>query len=237
LTAAPGEGSMDVEGFIKANDCTHIYHMAEKGSWPSIQKFGLLSTSALLDLCSIAGKDRFAIESQLRSDKVQIRHPAYGEICIRDQDPMRDRPVDGIFLARLLEAGTTMQGWLEFLNRKTFFWVSEREFKKMLCARLYRNRPHWVLVIDARAFLEQYADKASVSDQNSGSLYSKKTRGPSTFVPLLRCQTKSNIVELAVDYAVPNIERFTTSVVECVGTWRNGDRVCTRVRQVWPQGV
>lgn len=228
---------MDVEEFIRANDCRHIYHMAEKGSWPCIQRFGLLSTSAILDLCSIAGNDRLELESQLRTDTARIPHPICGEICIRDQDPMKDRPVNGIFLDSLLENGTTAQGWLEFLNGKTFFWVSKREFKKMLCARLYRDKPHWVLVIDARAFLGEYANKASVSDQNSGSLYSKKTRGPSTFVPLLRCQAKSNIVELAVDYAVPNIEKYTTSVVECVGTWRNGDRVCTRVRQVWPQGV
>ena len=32
-----------------------LYHMAAEGSWPSIQRHGLLSTSALLDLYEVCG--------------------------------------------------------------------------------------------------------------------------------------------------------------------------------------
>jgi hypothetical protein len=35
-------------------DCLVLYHMAERGSWGSIQRHGLLSTSALLDLTKCA---------------------------------------------------------------------------------------------------------------------------------------------------------------------------------------
>jgi len=199
-----------------------------------MQRLGLLSTSALLDLCGITGSARFSIESKLRTTKIPIEHPKYGSIYIRDQDPMRDRPSDGIVLANLLEPGISVQNWLEFLNSKIFFWVSEYEFKKMLCARLYKNKPHWVLKVDTRALLKEYADKASVSEQNSGSLYSKKPRGPKTFVPLLQCWLRNDIIELAIDYGVSDIGKYTLSVVECTGYWQNGDRICKQVKQIWP---
>jgi len=43
-------------------DCPTLYHMAERGSWPSIREHGLLSTSALLDLYGKQGAEREAIE-------------------------------------------------------------------------------------------------------------------------------------------------------------------------------
>ena len=41
--------------------CPTLYHMAEGGSWPSIQRHGLRSTSALLDLFEVDGARREAI--------------------------------------------------------------------------------------------------------------------------------------------------------------------------------
>ena len=225
---------MDVEEFISANSCKVLYHMSEKGSWPLIQKIGLLSTSALLDECGVTGPERFRLESELRIKKEPISHPLYGVIYLRDQDPMRDRPSDGIKLANLLTPGTTVQQWLEFLNGKIFFWIPKYEFLKMLCARLYRYKPHWVITLDTHALLGAYSHVASVSDQNSGSLYSKKLRGPSTFVPLLMCPTKKNIMELAIDDRVPDIEKYTLSVDECIGSWQNDQRICKKVKHIWP---
>ena len=42
-------------------DCPTLYHMAECGSWPSIRRHGLLSTSALLDLYGVQGAERDVI--------------------------------------------------------------------------------------------------------------------------------------------------------------------------------
>ena len=49
---------------------SRLYHMAEKGTWPSIKKRGLLSTSACCDLYGIKGKEREKIESLRRPDWV-----------------------------------------------------------------------------------------------------------------------------------------------------------------------
>lgn len=47
-------------------NCPTPYHMAERGSWPSIARHGLLSTSALLDLFAVAGPDRAKSEAARR---------------------------------------------------------------------------------------------------------------------------------------------------------------------------
>jgi hypothetical protein len=61
-----------------------------------------------------------------------------------------------------------------------------------------------------------------------------RLRGPSTFVPLLTCPTKNKILELTIDNGVPDIEKFTLSVDECIGSWQNGERICKKVKHIWP---
>jgi hypothetical protein len=225
---------MDVDQFVAANGCEYVYHMAEKGSWDSIQRIGLLSTSRLLDACGTPVIERSRIEASHRPTKVVVKHPKCGDIVIRDQDPMTDRPESGIFLKQLLEGGTSPAEWFMFLNGKVFFWVSYSDFLNMLCARLYRNRAHWILKVDTKSLLRQHINQASICDQNSGSLYSRRTRGRSTFVPLLSSPVRSGIKELAIEDGVADIAQHTVSVTECVGTWKNGEKVCEVVSQIWP---
>ena len=45
-----------------------LYHMAELGTWESIRRHGLLSTTALLDLYEISGKEREVLEDRLRRE-------------------------------------------------------------------------------------------------------------------------------------------------------------------------
>jgi hypothetical protein len=52
--------------------------MAEDGSWESIQRYRLLSTSALLDRFEIEDEQRFAIESTCRPELDHVEHPEYG---------------------------------------------------------------------------------------------------------------------------------------------------------------
>jgi hypothetical protein len=224
-----------VGDFIATNGCEFVYHISEKGSWSSIQRLGLLSTSALLDACGKSGPERSAIETKLRPSKVLIAHPVTGTIIIRDQDPLRDRPDKGLILSQKLEVGTTPEHWFAFLNSKVFFWVSHYNFRTMLAANLYQHKPHWVIKVNTKSLLEKYATSASVSDQNSGSLHSGRIRGPSTFVPFASSPVHAGVKELAIDRAVPDIQGHTVTVTECIGFWKNGEPVCETVRQVWPE--
>jgi hypothetical protein len=97
--------------------------MAEAGSWPSIARHGLLSTSALLDLFDIRGPAREAIESRHRLQSVRITHPVYGAAVIRDQKPLSDARLSTCL------SGCSIREWYELLNRKAFLWTTEDRLK------------------------------------------------------------------------------------------------------------
>src|SRR3970282_1237905 len=67
-----------------------LFHMAEAGCWPSVQRYGLLSTSGLLDLFEVDPEQRVQLESRHRPESVRIQHPVHGTAVIRDQKPMSD---------------------------------------------------------------------------------------------------------------------------------------------------
>ena len=69
----------------------YLYHMAESGSWPSIKKYGLFSTTALLDMYNIQGEDRDKIESCIRPQSITINNKKYGHVVIRDQKPLSEK--------------------------------------------------------------------------------------------------------------------------------------------------
>jgi uncharacterized protein DUF7002 len=194
----------------------YVYHMAELRSWPSIQKHGLLSTSALLDLFEKQGPERVRLESQWRAQSVTISHPSYGQAVIRDQKPMPEPE-----LRRLLIEMTARE-WYELINGKTFFWADWQRLSWMLGA--YRNTVHCVLTVDTRLLVDSYLERLWLTDQNSGSVYSGKLRGRGTFRRVSDFDFRW-VAELAVDYAVPDVADLTVKVEE-----RNADR---SLRQIW----
>src|SRR5207253_9605742 len=84
-----------------------LYHMAEAGTWKSVRREGLLSTTALLDAFEIDGDLRCQIESCHRPECITISHPRLGTAVIRDQKPMSDRG-----LGKCLQ-GMTPREWYE----------------------------------------------------------------------------------------------------------------------------
>ncbi len=201
-----------------------LYHMAESGSWPRICEQGLLSTTALLDLFELDGKDRTSLESQWRPAKVPINHPIHGTAVIRDQWPMPPK-----HLAKGLD-GITPEQWYRFLNRKAFLWLSEDRLMRMLNAAPYRNDPHDVLTLDTRGLVDSYMERITVCPINSGfamPMFGKVTkRSFESFQSIEQraaTQGLSGLAELTVDYAVPDIRRFVISVE----SWRGKTRLGT----------
>jgi len=62
-----------------------LYHMAHEGAWASIERFGLLSTSALLDLFEITDARRHELESCRRGKSEEIKRRTHGTALLRDQ--------------------------------------------------------------------------------------------------------------------------------------------------------
>uniref|UniRef100_UPI00255AB9AC DUF7002 family protein n=1 Tax=Pseudodesulfovibrio pelocollis TaxID=3051432 RepID=UPI00255AB9AC len=183
----------------------------------SIQRHGLLSSEALLDLFEITNHQRELLLANHRPECVEIQHPVHGLATLRDQKPMRESQ-----LARCLSDGMTPPDWYRILNRRTFFWTTEERLRGLLQARAYRGRQHCVLTIDSAQLLQEYVDAVTLSPYNSGcTLYNAPMRGRETFLPMNEFnyeawrergrQPRKVIVELAVDYAVQNIVRFTDS--------------------------
>jgi uncharacterized protein DUF7002 len=199
-----------------------LYHMAQLGSWPCIERHGLLSTSALLDLFEVGGTDRERIESTHRPESIPIRHPLHGAAVIRDQKPMSDAG-----LRRALRDGMTPEGWYRSLNSRVFFWLTEDRLQKLLNARAYRKDRHTVLTIETRLLLQRHEDRISLSPINSGcTMPFPQPRGASTFLrpsqyPFDEWRRKrlthDSIVELAVDYGVEDVRDVVLEVKETGG--------------------
>jgi hypothetical protein len=199
-------------------DCPTLYHMAERGSWPSIRKFGLLSTTALLDRYQIAGAAREAIESKRRPTSVPLTRSGFSRAVVRDQFPMDDKG-----LTRCLEDGLLPEDWYRILNTKVFFWLTQGRLLRLLNAGTYRVQEHDVLTLDAISLIQSYKDKIWFCPMNSGCTKPyPHPRGEKTFQRIssypyaewrAKRQRGERVVELAVDYAVPDAARYVTRVV------------------------
>jgi hypothetical protein len=191
-----------------------LYHMAEDGSWESIRRHGLLSTSALLDMFEIEDQQRFAIESARRSEIVRVEHPNYGTAFVRDNKPLQEKALE-----RCLSEMTPRE-WYEHLNRRVFFWVERKRLLKLLGARAYRDRPHLVLEVETAGLLERHAERVSLSPINSGATFAlgPAPRGPDTFRRIADYPGGRTVVELSVDYSVPDIAEFIVRVGRWWGT-------------------
>ena len=203
---------MDVE--LLAARYPRLWHMAEDGSLPGIRRHGLLSTSALLDLYGIEGERREEIESRRRPEIQTIEHLEHGRALIRDNKPMQEKALE-----KSLTDLTTRE-WYETLNHRVFFWVEPKRLQKLLGARAYRDRPHLVLEVDTAKLLERHAGRVTLSPINSGATFpmNPAPRGPETFKCIAEHDPDKPIVELAVDYAVPDIQELILSVSRWHGT-------------------
>ncbi len=200
-----------------------LYHMAERGSWPGIQRHGLRSTAALLDLFEITGPQRDTILRRHRPEGVVLTHPSHGTAMVRDQKPMSDAA-----LRTCLTGGMDPADWYELLNGKVFFWLTRARLLRLLGGRAYRGMEHEVLEIDAAALVGAYRERVMLSPINSGATFAlgPQARGAETFRTIAaydfgfwrqRRPASDCVVELTVAHAVPNVARFVRRVLTMRG--------------------
>lgn len=193
-----------------------LYHMAEGGTWHSIQQRGLLSTTALLDLFEIEGEQRDAIESARRAESIPIHHPTHGTAWIRD-----NKPINETVLRRTL-VGMTEAEWYRTLNSRVFFWLATDRLDRLRNAPPYRRRRHDILTVDTAALLDRYGATVELAHLNTGAVHPSANypRGTSTFQPIatypwqerLAVARGEPIVELTVPYAVTDVAQFTVDI-------------------------
>lgn len=191
-----------------------LFHMADARNWESIVRFGLLSTSSLLDRYQVEGAERARVESAHRPDTIRIESstPTLGPAFVRDQHPL-DPNVLPIALVDMTPAE-----WLATLNARVFFWPTRDRLDRMLKA--YLNLEQAVFEIDTARLLARHGDRVELSHINSGFAspkYKPALRGSTTFQPLTSYldSAKNAVAEVTVPGGVPDIFDCTIRVVGC----------------------
>ncbi|MDI6024050.1 hypothetical protein QBL02_10885 [Leucobacter sp. UT-8R-CII-1-4] len=212
---------MNREDFIARHP--RLFHMAAADSWPSIQRHGLLSTSALVDLYDPTPAVRHEILETVRRRSYVLSYPGLDDATVRDQLPLK-------FIDRCLFPGVTTQEFLDALNTRVFFHVDEERLLRLLNARAYRNKVHDVLMLDTATFLGNHPN-VELAPYNTGSVHvpNMPPRGPETFEPLEDYSlpywerirgSKDAIVELTVRHSAQ-----LGNAVLSASQWHHGARV------------
>jgi hypothetical protein len=200
-----------------------LWHMADSRNLVGILQRGLLSTSALLHVYNIRGRERCRIESEHRRDIIPIESDGLPNCFIRDQ-----RPMSVARIAATLEDATTSE-FFRFLNRHVFFWPSEARLSSMNNARLYRGSAQIVFVVDSSELLAAYSRTARLSPINSGCTtpYAAR-RSISMFQTISEFdwdgrtrRAAERVAEVAIPRAVPDIWQ---SVLR-LELWRGGEKL------------
>lgn len=193
-----------------------LYHMADKDSYESVMRHGLLSTASLLELFEVDEQRRFELECKHRQESVTIAHPIHGTAVIRDQKPMSDS-----LLQRCLTDMTPEQ-WYKLLNSFVFFWVSKERLERLLGGRAYRNQIHCVFEVNTADVMADHAGNAFLAPINTGNCKpNPQPRGSSTFLPIEKYpfedwqrkrRKKDVVVECAIKGGVPQIANYRPTI-------------------------
>ena len=208
-----------------------LYHMASFGSWPSVKRLGLLSTSALVDLFEVPEPRRTALLTTQRHNSELIQHPRYGKAFLRDQKPLSEKN-----LSRCL-VDCDSPTWYRTLNERVFFWLNRDRLFTLMSAREYSGKPHVVLELETSTLLAHYQDQIELAHMNTGNTRPfPHPRGLSTFRSLAqypyearkRLGDYSAIVELTVLGGVPQVREHVRNVEHGVirsGKYRTTERL------------
>ncbi len=203
---------MTIDEFCKRHPS--LYHAAHASALPQIQRHGLLSTQAIVELLQLSEEQRAVLIAERRPEQVPLHHPVHGSFYLRDQKPLHAKA-----LANCLD-GIIPSEWLQLLNAHVFLWASRARADKLLHAREYRGQPQLLLELDARPLLTRYLDQTAITRINTGSVIRKAARrSRESFIPLRDFPTfpKTEIVEVAILGSIPNLREYILSAAVVVG--------------------
>lgn len=159
-TIGAGRDLVEPEEFV--DTYPRIFHTGHPNAWEGIRRYGLLSTSALLDLFGVSGERREAIEARRRPEPVLLEHPVHGTAWIRDNTPVHDSRLGDLLV------DMTREDYYRLLNRHVFFWPTRKRLDSLLGARAYRSDPQLVIEIDTEALVERHGGRIKLSSSQPG---------------------------------------------------------------------
>jgi hypothetical protein len=195
-----------------------LFHMAEDGSWPSIERHGLLSTKTLLERWEVAPDVATALGGEIRCESSVVEHPEFGRAVVRDQ-----KPINTTALADAL-VDMSVGEWLDALNSRVFFFLQPERLSGLLNARSYRKTAHTVITIYTAGLVRAHGSRVELCKINSGFAqpHSKAARGRETFQTIAdyahpdreapRSRPAWDVSELCVGGGVPDIREYVINV-------------------------
>ena len=188
-----------------------LYHVAADGAWPSIERHGLLSTSALITRWGVRqGAPQAAILTKRRGESIELSHPDYGTAVIRHQKAIHESSLEAAL------ADLTPAEWYALLNDRVFFFLQKTRLNELLSARLYRDDAHTVITVDTRSLIGAHEDDIELTTVNTGFMqrFNAEQRGRDSLQSIAefahpvraRASTKvTDVAELAVRHRVRDI--------------------------------
>jgi len=231
-----------VSGVTPAGLAQHyprLYHMAEGSSWAGIQRHGLFSTQALVDLFEVPTEIRHSILAQQRKELIGIEHPVHGRAAIRDQKPLNRSKLEGCL------EGCSFHEWLQMLNSRVFFWLCKERLQTLMCAREYCGQTHVVLILDTLRLATDYQPRITLAPMNTGntrpfahsrSLKTFSRMADYPFEERLRLGPYYTVVELAVEEGVQNIMDYMVGAAEmkCSTCDKTKKQSIVTVKELYP---
>ncbi len=158
-----------------------LFHQTAPGAWEAIREHGLLPTTEMLRRIQLPQEQIDALTRYRRPHTMTFLDTPMGRVEIND-----NRPLSHKALAGCLDDGLSPQTWCAMLAERVFFWADEtRGLSRLLGAKMNRDRPRDVLVIDTLGFAAAQAARIELSPINSGSTIRKPARrGLGTFTPM-----------------------------------------------------
>lgn len=195
-----------------------LYHVAADGSWPAIERHGLLSPAALVTRWGVKqGAPQAAILGKRRGESRVLEHADYGTAIVRHQKAIHEPS-----LVDALDDMTPAE-WYAALNDRVFFHLQPRLLRDLLNARSYRDDAHTVITLSTKSLVAAHEQEIELSAINTGfaQRHSKEPRGRDTFESIAgyRHPTRSHavtkgqdIAELAIPRAVRDLRDHVVRV-------------------------
>lgn len=196
---------MNAERFVKLYP--RLYHMATADALGQIERYGLLSSQATLELINMEVEERDRLLSQRRPQCVVLNSSEHGKFVLRDQKPLRDAALEKCL------SDMKVADFYRLLNERTFLWATRKRVETLLAARSYKKSDQLILTIDTKELLKVHEDDIELSSINSGAtLYAKPpVRGKNTFCRLVDYEAHNGnreIIEVTVKGSIPKIKAF-----------------------------
>lgn len=193
-----------------------LYHIAWGGSWPSIERHGLLSTRALLRAYGKSDEEIEVLTQARRGHWVEIECAGRPRAVLRDQKPLSDEG-----LRKALPKSVQPRKWYDLINSMVFFWPTKARLKTMISASAYRNVSHDVLVVDTKRLVQLEEPNIRLSRINSGStIWKPQPRDMDLFkriqdYPFPEKPTPSKVAKAVAEVCVVDgVEKIKNAVLE-----------------------